>query len=198
MFDDLKPKRPRRVVDRQALMLWGLVALVALPGAYLYWRHRNQEAARATLQTLNDALTAYHERFDGYPDKLERLRGSESDRPPETAPPERARLLPTWQAKDRLVTGGYTYSYRATKRVRRWAATVPLSVEYLLTAQPSNIAMGGRFFSVDSSGEMLEGGSLEDLREQAAAKAQEKPQIEITATPVDEDSKSDDDDKDEN
>lgn len=191
MFEDLpKPKR-RNPMNQQAMILWGAVVLVALPAAYMYWRHTNETAARETVQVITEALAKYHEKHDGYPDRLERLKGSESARPPETAPPERARLLPTWQAKDLVETGGYRYRYQPTKRVRRWAATVQLAVAYRITAEPSNFLIGRLFLASDESGEIVEAQSAEELKDLTARR-----QLQITTRPAEEEEGAEDGEED--
>ncbi|MGH9804491.1 MAG: hypothetical protein ACRD4D_04905, partial [Candidatus Acidiferrales bacterium] len=56
------------------------------------WKQKNEAGTRETLAEMGRALAAYSRKYEGYPDSLERLRGGEEGRP-ESAPPERARLL---------------------------------------------------------------------------------------------------------
>lgn len=118
------------------------------------WASRNEAQAQETLRTINQALQAFHEKYDGYPDSLERLRGGE-DGKPETAPPERARLLNTDIAKNRFELNGYRFRYRRGTPVDRWAATMQLISSYQVTAEPIEPgASGNLFFLVDPSGEI--------------------------------------------
>lgn len=177
MFEDLpKPKR-RRKWNKQALVIWGAAVLVLIPGGFLFWQHQNQVQAKETVEAIGSALAAYHEQHNGYPDTLERLRGAVSSRPAETAPPERARLLPTWQAKDVFKAGGYRFRYETTRRVRRWAATVPLHVAYKISAEPTIFFTGRWHYGSNESGELFEARTRQELQQLLL------PPPEITATP---------------
>ena len=106
------------------------------------------------------------------------MRGAESDRPPETAPPERARLLPTWQARDVFGADGYRFRYETAKRVRRWAATVPLYVAYRISAEPASVFTGRWHYGSNESGEPFEARTRQELQQLLL------PPPEITATPT--------------
>jgi len=178
MFEENESARPGIRWNKQALLLWGLVVLVALPGGYFYWRHWNLSQARANLAAINGALSVYFEQFQGYPDTLERLRGLGSEKE-SGGPPERARLLPAYLAHDGFGAGGYRYKYRARRRVLRWAATVPLYLEYELTAEPANFLTAWRHLATDFSGEVLEAGSAEALAEKVMSRKQEDDENEV-------------------
>lgn len=144
---------------------WVAMALVLVAGLLwmlLYgterlkagWMQRNEARARQTLATITTALRAYQEKYDAYPDSLERLRGKEEGHP-ETAPPERARLLETPLARDRFEKDGYRFRFRPGQPEQRWAATVQLFSSYRLTAKP--LAPGGSgewFYYTDQSGQL--------------------------------------------
>lgn len=180
MFEGMpSTKRQRKLKwNKQALLIWGAAVLVLIPGGYIYWRHQNQVQARETVETISRALAVYHEKHNGYPDTLERLRGAESSRPAETAPPEQARLLPTWQARDAFQAGGYQFRYETTKRVRRWAATVPLYVAYRISAEPASVFTGRWHYGSNESGEPFEARTRQELQQLLL------PPPEITATPA--------------
>lgn len=133
-------------------LLWGLVY-----GARIVkesWMRSNEAQARHTLTAITRALQAYYEKHDGYPDRLERLRGKEEGRP-ETAPPERARLLETSLAHGRFEKDGYRFRYRPGQPQQRWAATVQLLGSYQLTAEPASPGGSGEwFYYSDQSGEI--------------------------------------------
>lgn len=115
---------------------------------------QNEAAARQNLSTLNQALRAYHEKYGGYPGDLRHLRGGEEGSP-ETAPPEKARLLDTSLAHNRFERDGYRFRYRAGQLQQRWAATVQLYGRYRVTAEPlSPGGNGGQFYYTDPSGEV--------------------------------------------
>ncbi|MEE8201805.1 MAG: type II secretion system protein [Candidatus Acidoferrales bacterium] len=146
-------------------LLWVGVALLIV-GALLWFLfyglamikesliRSNQGSARATLATINQALQAYYEKHEGYPDSLERLRGGEEGNPG-TAPPERARLLETALARDDFEKNGYQFGYQPGPADQRWAATVRLFTGYRLTAEPTSPGSSGQmFYYTDWSGEI--------------------------------------------
>ncbi|MFQ5926029.1 MAG: hypothetical protein ACE5MH_01195 [Terriglobia bacterium] len=92
-----------------------------------------------TLRTMSEALLAYEQKYGGYPNTLERLRGKE-DGPASYLPPERARLLETPLARDRFEQHGYRFTYTPTGAGQTWAATVPLVSGYVLEARPAGRA----------------------------------------------------------
>lgn len=155
--------REDRMARSRTLALWVVLALV-LVGALLWvllygarmvkesWMRKNEAQARTTLTVISRALQAYHEKHDGYPDRLQRL-GGKGEGPPETAPPERARLLEAALAHNRFEKDGYRFRYQAGQAQQRWAATVQLLDSYRLTAEP--LAPGGSgewFYYADQSG----------------------------------------------
>lgn len=145
------------------LLLWTVAAVVlagALLWALLFFVQslqrtqllHNQSTAIEALHRISDALRAYEERHNGYPDTLERLRGGEEGSPG-AGPPERARLLETRLAKDRLEKNGYRFNYQPAQRKQRWAATVQLYGSYRLTAEPLSPGSSGKlFFYTDQDG----------------------------------------------
>ena len=102
-----------------------------------------------TLRVLGAALEAYQQKYGGYPDTLGRLRGKE-DGEASYLPPERARLLETKLARDRIELEGYVITYAPTGAGQTWAASVPLVSGYVLQAQPKGEATSGvSFFYAD-------------------------------------------------
>jgi len=149
---------------KKHLILGGLALVVALGSLWvlLYsarslrenWARQNELRAQETLHTLTQALNTFHQKYDGYPDSLERLRGGEEGNPA-TAPPERARLLDTEMAKNRFEKDGYRFRYRRGSPVDRWAATMQLIGTYQITAEPIEPgASGNLFYLSDTSGEI--------------------------------------------
>jgi hypothetical protein len=131
-------------------ILWGLVYGVRLLKEKR--AQRNEAQAVETLRTIKQALATFRDRYDGYPDRLERLRGGE-DGEPATAPPERARLLDTQMAKNQFEQNGYRFRYRRGAPVDRWAATMQLVASYQLTASPIEPGgTGNKFYFTDSTG----------------------------------------------
>jgi hypothetical protein len=131
----------------------GVVVVAALAtGGYFFLKYWSPKQARARLAELNRALAAYHERYQGYPDSLARLRGVEQG-DPAAGQPERARLLPAVLAQDDFERDGYRFRYQPGQRQQRWAATVPLYSSYRLTAEPVRLA-GRWFFYSDQNGEV--------------------------------------------
>lgn len=177
MFEDIAPKkRRRRRVNKQAVLLWGLMFVVAIPGGWLFWQHRNQTRAQANLEEMNAALSVYFEKFHGYPGTLTVLRGRGAERGTEDDPigqPEHARLLPAAMALDSFTTSGYRYHYRGTRRVHRWAATVPLYLEYELTATPIVFLTARIHLATDETGEILDARSAGDLAEELERREEE-------------------------
>ncbi|HKZ53549.1 MAG TPA: hypothetical protein VJ085_09770 [Candidatus Acidoferrales bacterium] len=115
---------------------------------------QNETRAQQTLATINQALKAYNEKYGGYPDDLRRLRGGEEGRP-ESAPPEKARLLDTALAQDQFERNGYRFRYRGSQPEQRWAATVQLYSGYRLTAEPLTPGAGGNaFYYADENGKI--------------------------------------------
>lgn len=115
---------------------------------------QNETRAQQTLATISQALRAYNEKYDGYPDDLRRLRGGEEGSP-EAAPPEKARLLETALAQDRFERNGYRFRYRGSQPQQRWAATVQLYGGYQLTAEPlAPGSSGNAFYYADESGQV--------------------------------------------
>ena len=173
MFEDIAPKkRRRRRVNKQAMLLWGLMFVVAIPGGWLFWQHRNYTAAQANLEEMNAALSVYFEKFNGYPDTLTVLRGLGTEGPL-IGQPEQAGLLPAAMALDSFSSGGYRYHYRGTRRVHRWAATVPLYLEYELTATPIVFLTARIHLATDETGEILDGRSAARLAEVLKRRAEE-------------------------
>lgn len=133
-------------------LFWGL--FYSVNAVKQSWIELKEKSARETLATLNAALAAYHQRHQGYPDTLKRLRGGEKGNPA-LAPPERAELLATPLAQDRFEKDGYRFRYREGPQLQRWAATVPLHQSYRLTAEPASPAGSGEwFYYTDQSGEI--------------------------------------------
>lgn len=140
------------VVSRR-LLIW-LLALVLVVGGLLWllfygvhvirdaWMNANELHARQTLASLGKALDAYHKRFDGYPDKLERLGGVGAG----AGSPERAGLLAGKRAQSTFEESGYRFHYTAGVPQQRWAATVQLHTDYHLSARPLNPGGSGRWF----------------------------------------------------
>ena len=214
MFKDIPSAKRGRRVNKQAVLLWGLMFVVAIPGGFLFWQHRNQTRAQANLEEMNAALSTYFEKFHGYPDTLKVLRGRGKERRTERSEergneevpmgqPEHARLLPTELALDSFETGGYRYHYRPRRPVHRWAASVPLSLEYELTATPANAYTGRVHLATDETGEVLDARSADDLAEELERRAEaarlareaaegeegkeDSPGVTVTATPAAED-----------
>ncbi len=157
-FEELAGRSQKR------LLVVGIVLLVLVGGLwFLIYSAREMKQSRLqwsevraqqTLTTINGALQAYHRKYDGYPDDLSRLRGGEEGTP-ESAPPERARLLDSALAHDRLEHDGYRFHYRPQAPQYRYAATVQLHQEYRLTAEPvSPGATGTVFYYTDQNGKI--------------------------------------------
>ena len=193
MFEGLeKPRRPMRKLDKQALLVYGVAALVLMPAAYLYWRSSNESAALETLDEVRSALVVFHERFKGYPDTLERLRGQREGSNWDD-PPEHARLLPRGLAHDEFSSSGYTFRYRGKRKVFRWAATVQLYDGFELTAVPMSWLTASTHLATVGPGEILEADDPAELAEALRAlepkkededDAEGETNIEITATPA--------------
>lgn len=127
-------------------------ALYGLPALKEKWARENEQQALETLRTINAALKTFNEKYNGYPDTLERLRGGEEGSP-ETAPPERARLLDSTIANSRFTADGYRFRYRRGAPVDRWAATMQLFGGYGLTAEPEEPGRTGNvFYFTDQTG----------------------------------------------
>jgi len=154
MFEDI-PSASRGFGTR---MNWkrlavGVVLVAALvTGGFFFWQYWTPRQARERLTELNQALAAYHDRHQGYPDSLARLRGAEEGNPA-AGQPERARLLPALVARDEFERDGYRFRYEAGQRQQRWAATVPLFSSYRLTGEPSGV-VGKWFYYSDQTGEL--------------------------------------------
>lgn len=159
MFESIQQPKPRRPINKRKATGVAVLVLVVLAVAVFLglraWRQRNQVDARETLQTIQAALEAFHQRYGGYPDKLERLRGGE-DGQPETAPPERARLLATELAQNRLEHNGYRFRYRPDNSLQQFASRVPLFDTYQLTAEPLGSFSGRLSYATDQTGEIRE------------------------------------------
>lgn len=145
----------RTVVAAAAVLLVGVGLLwIATMGARKLVEHgvaRREATVVTTLRTLADALAAYQQKYGGYPDTLERLRGKE-DGPASYLPPERARLLETSLARDRFQQDGYVFTYTPTAAGQTWAATVPLVGGYVLEARPAGQASSRMsFYYVDQT-----------------------------------------------
>ena len=115
------------------LLLWALV--YGAREMKESWKKKNELHARETLAAINRALAAYHRKYEGYPNSLQRLRGGEEGRP-EVAPPERARLLASELARDDFERSGYRIRFQPGPGQQRWAATVQLHSSYRATAEP--------------------------------------------------------------
>lgn len=132
------------------VVLWGL--LYGARALKETWMRQNETQAVQTLRTIKQALATFHDRYDGYPDSLERLRGGEEGNPA-AAPPERARLLDSQIAKKQFEQNGYRFRYRRGPPVDRWAATMQLVARYQLTAGPIEPGgSGNKFYYTDSTG----------------------------------------------
>ena len=118
------------------------------------WKQKNEARAREALADINRALAAYHKKYEGYPNSLERLRGGEEGRP-ESAPPERARLLESGLAHDAFDRSGYRFRFQPGSGQQRWAATVQLRSGYRLTAEPIEPGNSGEaFYYTGQTGEI--------------------------------------------
>lgn len=158
----------KRVAAKQAgkVTLWMAVGALALAVVLLWalvygaremkesWKQKNEARARETLAAVGRALAAYSRKYEGYPNSLERLRGGEEAKP-ESAPPERARLLESALARDDFELGGYRFRYQPGAGQQRWAATVQLRAGYRLTAEPVKAGgSGDEFYFTDEKGEI--------------------------------------------
>lgn len=153
MFEDIPSAKPRRIPWKPLLV--GVVLILGLgAGGYFFWKYWSPKQARARLGELNRALAAYHERYEGYPNSLTRLRGAEEG-DPAAGQPERARLVGALFARDEFERDGYRFRYEPGQRQQRWAATVALYSSYRLTAEPVGAA-GKRFYYSDQSGAVRE------------------------------------------
>ena len=151
MFEDIPSAQTRRMNWKR--LAAGVVLLLAfLTGGFFFWQYWSPKQARERLAELNRALAAYHERYQGYPDSLARLRGAEEGNPA-AGQPERARLLPAPLARDDFERDGYRFRYEPGQRQQRWAATVPLFSSYRLTAEPAGV-VGKWFYYSDQTGEL--------------------------------------------
>jgi len=150
--------------SKKRFIIVGVILLVALGALWLLLSgarslketlvRKNETRAQQTLIIMNQSLSAYAEKYGGYPDDLRRLRGGEEGSP-EVAPPEKARLLETALAQDRFERNGYRFRYRASQPLQRWAATVQLYGGYQLTAEPlAPGSSGNAFYYSDQSGEI--------------------------------------------
>ena len=151
MFEDI-PSTQRRRINWKRLAAGIALGAALLAGGFFFWQYWSPKQARARLGELNRALAAYHERYQGYPDSLARLRGAEEGSPA-AGQPERARLLPAVLARDEFERDGYRFRYEAGQRQQRWAATVPLFSSYRLTAEPAGV-VGKWFYYSDQAGEL--------------------------------------------
>jgi len=151
MFEDIPSVQTRRMSWKR--LAAGIVLVLALfTGGFFFWKHWSPKQARERLTELNQALAAYHDRYQGYPDSLARLRGAE-DGDPTAGQPERAQLLPAPLTRDEFERDGYRFRYEAGQRQQRWAATVPLFSSYRLTAEPAGV-VGKWFYYSDQAGEL--------------------------------------------
>jgi len=152
---------------RRRLLIWGVVLVLVAAGLLWFlfygvrlmrenWMRANEAEARQTLGALTGALKVYHDRHEGYPDSLERLRGAEDARAA-AAPPERAQLLDTELAKDSFEQDGYRFTYERGQRQQRWAATVPLYSSYQLKAEPLKAGQSGEWFYYSDQGGEIRG-----------------------------------------
>jgi hypothetical protein len=93
--------------SKKQLILAGaaLVLVLGLLWALLYsarslketLARQNEVQAQETLRTLNQALKTFHEKYDGYPDSLERLRPAQHGHRQESLRAQRLPLpLPPW------------------------------------------------------------------------------------------------------
>ena len=183
MFEEHYGPKRRKLPDKRTLLRVGLPIAVALLllfslGAWVN-RKQNQLQAEYALFTINEALRIYYERYQGYPDKLERLRGAEEGNP-ERGLPEHARLLPAPIAQSRFEASGYQVHYRPGQRQQRWAATVPLFSSYQLTAEPLNFLRGGTSYATDPTGEIVR----QESGEESEPAGEEQGEPSITATPA--------------
>lgn len=151
-------RRSRRI------LLWAVAGVLLLGGLLWFLLYglemlresvirSNQAEARASLAAINQALQVYFDKYGGYPDTLERLRGGEEGNPG-TAPPERARLLESALARDDFQKSGYRFRYQPGPGSYRRAATVPLFGGYRLTAEPLSEGSGRLHYYTDKSGEL--------------------------------------------
>src|SRR3989338_7951881 len=157
MFEDIPSAQTRRMNWKR--LAAGVVLLLAfLTGGFFFWQYWSPKQARERLAELTRARASYHERYQGYPDSLARLRGAEEGHPA-AGQPERARLLPAVLARDEFERDGYRFRYEPGQRQQRWAATVPLFSSYRLTAEPAGGGGEGVYYSDQSGGARARAGA---------------------------------------
>lgn len=135
-------------------LLIGTLAVVLVVGGLLWllfygvhviqdaWMDANELHARQTLASLGEALDVYQKKYDGYPDKLERLGGVGGG----VGSPERGQLLSDQRAQSTFEESGYRFHFTAGVPQQRWAATVQLYTDYHLSARPLTSGSSGRWF----------------------------------------------------